>query len=363
MDDNAVGFLACLLSSVLFGTTFVPVRKVDSADGLFTQWVMAAAIFCIGFFVNIWQGFSQFYPLAMLGGLFWCIGNIMMVPIIQTVGMAIGMLLWQVTNLLFGWASGRFGWFGLRPEPPENEAMNYSGVVLSLLGGFIFLFVKAEQQNSNKVAAVVDDSKIEDNSEQSKWSTVDLASGAKNKVETSADDTGFMKNYSQTVRRIVGSSLALFSGVFFGLCFVPVIYIQEHSSNSTASPYYEAPTAGLPYAWSYFCGIFFTNTVFFLVYTLAKRNRPIVRPDMFLPAFATGTMWAIAQCSWLVANEKLSQAITMPIINRLPGVFAALWSVFYFKEIKGRNNYLILCVAMVISIVGATLTGLSKIKF
>ena len=32
----------------------------------------------------------------------------MVVPIIQTVGMALGLLIWGTTNMLMGWASGRY---------------------------------------------------------------------------------------------------------------------------------------------------------------------------------------------------------------------------------------------------------------
>uniref|UniRef100_A0A0M3IXT1 Transmembrane protein n=1 Tax=Ascaris lumbricoides TaxID=6252 RepID=A0A0M3IXT1_ASCLU len=35
-----------------------------------------------------------------------------------------------------------------------------------------------------------------------------------------------------------------------------------------------------------------------------------------------------------VSNDNLSQTIAYPIITVLPGGVAALWSVFYFREIK-----------------------------
>ncbi|VDK77623.1 unnamed protein product [Cylicostephanus goldi] len=73
-----------------------------------------------------------------------------------------------------------------------------------------------------------------------------------------------------------------------------------------------------------------------------------------------GAMWAIAQTSWFVANDKLSQAVTFPIISMVPGVCAAMWSIFYFKEITGRRNVNILMVAITTTLIGAFLVGISK---
>ncbi|KHN76488.1 Transmembrane protein -like protein [Toxocara canis] len=71
-------------------------------------------------------------------------------------------------------------------------------------------------------------------------------------------------------------------------------------------------------------------------------------------------MWAIAQTAWFVANDRLSQAVTFPIISMVPGVCAALWSVFYFHEIEGSQNLRILTTAISITMLGAVLVGVSK---
>jgi glucose uptake protein GlcU len=53
-----------------------------------------------------------------------------------------------------------------------------------------------------------------------------------------------------------------------------------------------------------------------------------------LPGLASGTLWALGQASFFVANENLSQTVSFPIITMMPGVIASLWSVFYFHEIS-----------------------------
>jgi glucose uptake protein GlcU len=43
-----------------------------------------------------------------------------------------------------------------------------------------------------------------------------------------------------------------------------------------------------------------------------------------------------------------------------PGVIASIYGVLLFKEIEGRKNMQLLCVAIAITLTGAILVGLSK---
>lgn len=51
-------------------------KTIDSALGFFSQWIIDGAIFMIGMVINVYKGFPKFYPLAMLGGMFWAIGEL-----------------------------------------------------------------------------------------------------------------------------------------------------------------------------------------------------------------------------------------------------------------------------------------------
>jgi hypothetical protein len=77
-------------AGLFFGSNFVPVKTHDAGDGLFFQWVLCSAVFCLGFVVYVARGFPPFSPLAMLGGALWCFGNLMSVPIINMIGLSLG---------------------------------------------------------------------------------------------------------------------------------------------------------------------------------------------------------------------------------------------------------------------------------
>lgn len=61
-------------------------------------------------------------------------GNATAIPIISMIGLGMGVLLWGVTNCVCGWASSRYGLFGLKKEVPNNVLLNYIGLGLVILG-------------------------------------------------------------------------------------------------------------------------------------------------------------------------------------------------------------------------------------
>jgi hypothetical protein len=70
-------------------------------------------------------------------------------------------------------------------------------------------------------------------------------------------------------------------------------------------------------------------------------------------------MFAVATACFYLSVNALDQAISSPIGNCGPPIIASLWGVFFYKEITGRKNLVILCFGFAVSIVGAVLTGLS----
>ncbi|KAL4002183.1 hypothetical protein ACH3XW_2430 [Acanthocheilonema viteae] len=140
LGNTLKGLAACgnlflfVRSTCFFGSLFVPIKRFDPGDGFFSQWVMAVAIFLVGVIINAYEGFPQFYPLPMLGGAFWTLGNAIAIPIFQLIGMGMALLIWSIAICMMGWASSRFGLFGLKENMPNNVVLNYSGLLLTLFG-------------------------------------------------------------------------------------------------------------------------------------------------------------------------------------------------------------------------------------
>jgi glucose uptake protein GlcU len=150
----SVGYICAAVSIFGFGSNFVPVKRFETGDGMFFQWVLCAAIWCVGLLVYGVQGFPTFQPGAMLGGAIWATGNIMCVPIIKILGLSLGLLIWGQTNMLIGWATGYFGLFGVASQAhlTKNHTLNFLGVGLAVVALSLYIFVEPPKDDEAEVA-------------------------------------------------------------------------------------------------------------------------------------------------------------------------------------------------------------------
>ncbi|KAI1712913.1 transmembrane family of transporters domain-containing protein [Ditylenchus destructor] len=311
-----VGFAGCLVTAICFSSMYVPIRNYNTGDGVFAHWMLCLGIFLSGFVINWINGLPQLQPLAMLGGTFFAICNVVALPIYDVLGLGVANLILGIVGCVAGWSAGNFGLFGLKRNENNHPFLNYFGVILVCIGGVIFSFVKPTKPDTKD---------------------------------------GYEKKPIPLQKRIIAIVVCLITGLANGFQFVPVIYIQDHKDR-----FKNAEDDGISYVFSQYCGAFLTSCVFFIAYTIYKKNEPYVNPKLIVPSLLGGVIWSIGQLAWFIANDKLSQSISFPINAMMPGVFAALWSIFYYREIKGRRNMIILTVAILITSTGACLVGLSK---
>ena len=76
-DDSGlptfVGFIFVIVSSALYGSTYVPIKQSQTGDGMVVQFFLCFGIWIVGFIANCINQFPQFYPLPLLGGFFWAV--------------------------------------------------------------------------------------------------------------------------------------------------------------------------------------------------------------------------------------------------------------------------------------------------
>uniref|UniRef100_A0A8C1W4Q7 Transmembrane protein 144b n=1 Tax=Cyprinus carpio TaxID=7962 RepID=A0A8C1W4Q7_CYPCA len=310
--------------------------------GMFFQWICCSAIWFVGLVADTLFHPSRAHPAAMLGGALWATGNITAVPVVKFIGLGLGILLWGSSGLLIGWASSRFGWFGLHSEEVSKPILNYCGAGLCLLSAIIFFFVKSDVQkrtSTESMPLLIDDRRLNPDSTSPSESWVDTI--------------------SPKSKRVLGCILAIFSGVFYGSSFVPIFYIKVHgltnSSMFTGSSQNETD-----YCFAHYSGIFLMSTVYFIAYCAVMKNRPRIYPKAILPGFLSGLMWGLATYAWFMANYYLSAVITFPIINAGFGLVAALWGSVVFKEVKGLGNLLLFALASCVFLAASLLTAYSK---
>ncbi|XP_056328623.1 transmembrane protein 144b [Danio aesculapii] len=341
--ETTYGYVTCAFAVLLYGSYFVPMKRIETGDGMFFQWICSSGIWFVGLVVDTLFHPSRAHPAAMLGGALWATGHISAVPVVKFIGLGLGILLWGSSALLIGWASSRFGWFGLHPEEVSKPLLNYCGAGLCLLSAIIFFFVKSDghQRTSTEfMPLLIDDRRLDPDSISPSDSWVDTI--------------------SPKSKRVFGCILAVFSGVLYGSAFVPVFYMKLHATNNS-SMFIGSSQNEIDYCFAHYSGIFLTSTVYFLAYCAVMKNRPRIYPRAILPGFSSGLMWGLATYSWLMANCYLGAVITFPITNAGYSLVAALWGSVVFKEVKGIGNLLLFALATCVVLAGSFLTAYSKI--
>jgi hypothetical protein len=240
-----------------------------------------------------------------------------------------------------GWSSGTFGLFDLRKEEVPKPALNYVGVIAALVSIVIYVFVKTDVESTVKRK-----SSINEDPEDHVGLITNTPTHARVQQQTS-----WVDKLTKPQRKIFGIFLSVVSGILYGVNFDPPQYLMDHGHSKN----------GLDYVFSHFCGIYLTSTFFMALYCALKKNKPAIYSEAILPAFLSGSLWAVAQICWFIANTKLDLVVAFPIISTGPGVIASLWGVLVFKEIKGTRNLMVLGAAFTMTIVSVILITLSKV--
>lgn len=273
---------------------------------------------------------------------------------IKTCGFAVGSLIWSTTSLIMGWAGGRFGLLGVTPQVPSTTAklaMNYVSVVLAAISALFFLFIKSTNAPPKPRYDADDNGQVSIDIMKTDGITVDTE-------EILETDFPFLNRLSDPVQKALGYFLAALAGIFYGTMFIPDQYIRDHPEKFIYKNVVPSNN-GLYYVSSQYSGILLASLFYFIVYTIFKRNRPVINPSIALPAIISGTMWAVANIGFIVAISALKSAVAYPIVSVLPGIVTSLWSLFWFKEIQGKRNYIFLACGMIVRCLAAVLSGLS----
>uniref|UniRef100_A0A8C2CXL1 Transmembrane protein 144b n=1 Tax=Cyprinus carpio TaxID=7962 RepID=A0A8C2CXL1_CYPCA len=194
--DATYGFVACVIAVLLYGSYFVPVKTVNTGDGMFFQWICCSAIWFVGLVTDTLFRPSRAHPAAMLGGALWATGNITAVPVVKIIDRFFNIICasFNVSSSVI--SSNKFGWFGLNPEEVSKPIHNYFGAGLCL--AIIFFFVRSDVQkrtSAESMPLLIDD-------------RVGLLG------------LFLIKSYYDCLCRIIGCILAVFSGGLYGSAFL-----------------------------------------------------------------------------------------------------------------------------------------------
>jgi len=93
----------------------------------------------------------KFIPQAVAGGVLWATGNTMAVPVISSIGLGMGMLIWGTTNMLMGWATG-MARLDRNSASPGLVWLNVTGVGLALLALALYTLIRPDAAKEQPAA-------------------------------------------------------------------------------------------------------------------------------------------------------------------------------------------------------------------
>eukprot|EP00913_Durusdinium_trenchii_P025818 g24231.t1 len=303
----ALGYSCCLIASVAYAVNYLPVKKYDTGDGVFFTFAMSVGILMVGILTGVFLNSEpfNFEPLAALGGVIFTMGNLLCPAVIQLIGLGLGLTIWDLSNMLMGWVTGRFGLFGVEMEISQTPWMNYSGLALACVS-LIFMYLAARYdcvKTTKEVEPVEAD------------------------VEAPAE--GDKEN---PLRLVLGSAMAVLAGVLFGTMFD----LPQDLMQGRFGPCHSR--CALDYVFSHFLGIFVASGVALLIYVGVQRQQSFLPCQIVLPAMLSGIIWAIGTVAWFDANGELGFSVTFPIISSLPSILALLIGFLFFDELNTSKN-------------------------
>jgi len=311
-SELVLGYIGALVASVFFGSNYVPTKNYPTGDGMSFVWVFSSGVMVVGIFSIFICGKATFIFTGLIGGSLWATGNLCVIPIVKLIGLGLGLLLWGSASLITGFFTGKLGLFGLHKDHISHVGMNWAGIlcIIGAMGVFFFIKPTLEDKEDRQPLLPNESGNIQgapDKSEKTMWDRLPEKS-----------------------KPLIGVLLAVGSGILYGVNMVPMsLWVQSLPKDAHPKP--------LEFVLSHFTGIYLYSTAVFLAYCIFRRP-PQIFAESLLPSFLSGAMWGIAQCGLMVATNILGYTTGFPIGSTGPLIVSSLWSVLYFREIRGMKN-------------------------
>jgi len=318
------------VAALFFGSNYVPTKNYPTGDGISFVWFFSSGVLLVGICSIGYVGKAMFMPTGLIGGALWATGNLCVIPIVKTIGLGLGLLIWGSTSLITGFFVGKFGWFGVHRQSVEHEAMNWVAIWLVVAAMGIFFFIKPTIEKRKDYEQLGEKGDIQ---------------GSVNSEESILD------KIPAKYKNVIGVSLSVVSGMLYGVNIVPMKLWDQDQTNP----------GPLDFVFSQFVGIYVYCSTLFIIYSIIHRP-PKVYPEAILPSIISGVMWGIAQCGLMSATQILGYAVGFPIGSAGPLLVSSTWSVVYFKEIRGIKNLGLLSFSFALLLTGILLLALSDQK-
>ncbi|GBG24077.1 Transmembrane protein 144 [Hondaea fermentalgiana] len=371
------GVFGVLTAALFWGSNYIVTKQHDMGDGMTFQFLQCTGILLVGVMTLVFSldvprspDYEKFpmpdkYALisseGILGGVVWCLGNLMTIPIVRRVGIGLGLSLWNGTATVVSFAMSRASIIGLKPQTLHPLWAGYFGAFLGVLSLVVFAFIDAdgnEEADANVDAAsghqrictasgdvdceadchangngdASSYARIENNEQESSRrasagsSGTDASTPLLEPIPSEIEErvVAMYENLLQTVEdathghpevasdkearaRFEGIVMCLLAGTLYGIQFVPLTVhsMQYPKPENLSDVIYQ-----MRFTFSQFLGIYVTSALAFFLYCFVRKNRPVIlAKEAFAPSIVSGMMWGIACMGSMVAVSDMGLGI------------------------------------------------------
>lgn len=73
--NQILGYVAVIVAVFFYGSSFIPVKKFDTGDGMFFQWIMCIGVWLTGLVINFARQQPPFFSPVVIGAVSWTTGK------------------------------------------------------------------------------------------------------------------------------------------------------------------------------------------------------------------------------------------------------------------------------------------------
>lgn len=340
-------------------------------DGIHFSFLMSVGILFMGLLSLFASSYQEgdfeavFSPCGLIGGTLWALGNFLTVPIIENVGLGVGMAIWAGVNMIVAFLVGAIGLefvgIPLPKEPLARPVCGVAGVLFAL--GALCIFANIKLPNEEQAPETRPAISLEDGEEHSPddasapLSEPLLAEPLEEQVPPATVIEG-----SGSGNPSLGIAMAVGAGALYGFQMAPLSIWNDkviHNGSIFDRPIPSDTILALRFFFSQFAGIFLTALLGFVGYcATATQNKPkLVPPEATLPSILCGAVWAVGCAGAMFATSELGNSVGFTLVLNCSFLVNSAWSILIFKEIQGQRNlrlfggafFLNLCSSLMIS--------------
>ncbi|KAI6654784.1 putative membrane protein [Oopsacas minuta] len=333
IQTTLINYALSVVSVVFYSSSNIPIKSHECGDGVYFVWLTSISMFISGFILNSIRNYPSFHYEPVIGGVLLCIGQILNVAIIRLFGLGVPTLVYSIIVVMVGWIMSVVGFLGMQKAVFYEAYLNYIGLAFCLISIVAFSFIKLNVK--------------QDLTDQNTGNDI-------NGIVVSKPDNSFLRAVGL---KLIAFLLAIAIGLCFGTQFLPTYILLGRSENDPS-----LSSDPLDYIFPQTVGMLVGGTTILFLYCLFKMNRPFVNPKLVLPGFLSGALLGAGTVFWGYSSYKLSPAVSYPLVSVGSPALSTLYGICFFREIKGKRNYIILASGLIPMTIGVILVGLSRIQ-